>query len=126
MKYSTFVKKYNGVTLEDAGAYVSEDFRQFAKSFRALMKEYAAEQGWLIEKYSVGHYDISGFLTKDENCIYFSYSPGRYRPIDLTLSTALRGVMMRTARDTQDHVGGVNNYCSVADIPNTIKRLSPR
>ena len=124
MNYPTFAKKYKGKTLEDSGSYVSKDFQSFARSFRALMKENAATHGWQIEKYSVGHYYLSGFLSKGEKHLYFSYSPARLAPLNLESPSALNGVLLRIARDSKDYTGGRNHFCSVKDIATLIGRFS--
>ena len=121
MKYETLAKKYQGKIIPDDGAYLSKGFKSFATSFRAYMKECAATAGWEIAKYNVGHYSVSGFLTKEDKHLYFSYSPGRHMPINFEIRNAMNGVLVRYAKNTSDYTGGMNTFCSVKTLESHIK-----
>ena len=52
-------------------------------------------------KFSVGHFYISGFFTKDKQVYYFSISDVRYFGVSRLL--------IRTAKEYNDFTGGSNN-----------------
>lgn len=123
MKYPAFAKQYQGKTLQDDGSVLSTDFKKFAKSFQSLLKDEAKPQGWEIHTYNVNHYYVSGYLHKEGNYIYFSYSPARMMPLNFDSPRALHSVMLRYAKDPQDYIGGRNHFCAVKDLADTIQRL---
>lgn len=123
MTYTAFAKQYEGKVLEDNGSVLSKDFKKFAKSFQSMLKDEAATDGWEINTYNVGHYYVSGYLHKDGRYLYFSYAPARLMPLNLVSARALHSVLIRSARDTKDYVGGRNHFCAVKDIASLIHRL---
>lgn len=123
MTYVSFAKQYKGKTLEDSGAFLSKDFKKFAKAFESMLTEEAQMQGWEMNTCNVGHYSISGYLHKDGHYLYFSYSPARMRPLNFESSNVFHSVMLRYAKDSQDYIGGRNNFCAVKDISSTIQKM---
>ena len=119
-----FLRKYNGHTFEDRGIECSDDFRAFAKSFRAYLNRLGEKHGFRVVAFSCGHYDCFGFLEKDGRYVYLSYSWNRIGAIDVYESSGIRsGVLIRKARNEKDFTGGFNHYCSIADIGEEASRL---
>lgn len=113
MKVATFVRKYNGKVLEDAGAYKSAEFVQFARDMKSTIREICKEVGAELVKFSVGHYDVSGFAVKDGKYVYFRYSEPRHLSIDLSRADPMNGILIRTAEHEKDYRGGMNNFCNI-------------
>lgn len=122
MTTKKFYAKYQGRGIEDDHAYKSEDFKQFARDFRSMLREQLKDIGGYIVKFNVGHYDVSGFIKQGVRCAYFSYSVPRGQwPIDLERSDALGGILVRRARDEHDYYGGSNNFTNLAGLQTLIK-----
>lgn len=126
MQVQGFMKKYQGKILQDDGAYKSQEFINFAKDFRSVIKDLADTIGATIESWNVGHYYVSGFLEKEGKYIYFYYNEPRHMPIDLLRSDAHMGILYRTAKGSKDYTGGCNQFCNLLDFPSATKRFFER
>lgn len=110
-----FIRKWNGRTLQDDGAYVSKEFHSFQVAFMNAMKKIAESLGGELVKRMYGHYDMSGFIKRGNNFVYFSYSngigQGGRTHVNLTDKSGWHSpLLLRTARDEKDYHGGCNNY----------------
>lgn len=104
---------WHNKAVEDDGAYVSDDFKDFCKDLRAYLKKTVARKGWTLDTFSPSHYDVSGFLVKDNKYIYFSYSVPRGEiNMDFNRHDAMCGVLIRTADSNSDYSGGSNHFTS--------------
>ena len=123
MKIATFVRKYNGRTLEDWGAYPSDEFKQFARDMKSTVKEICKEENAELVGFSVGHYYVSGFVVKNGNHVYFSYDP-RWKGIDFSAENCRDGILVRTAKHEKDFTGGMNNFCNIYRFSEMLNRLT--
>ena len=119
-----FLKEYQGKTIRDDGAYMSEAAKSFFRKMKAFVKR--ALPDFTIEKWSVHHYWVSFFLVKHDSCgpIYVTYSlPRGGLPIVIDRSGPMFGVMYRRAIDTNDYSGkgGSNHFCSLANLAEVFK-----
>ena len=113
MTIKSFVKKWNGQSVQDDGGVVSQQFKMFAK-----------ELGAELVSFSAGHYDVSGFIEKGGKYAYFRFSvPRGERPMDLCEGGFMGNVLVRTAAGPKDYTGGWNNFCSMAEIKELMERL---
>ena len=123
MKRDRFLSEYHRTILEDWGCVVSDDFKSFARKFKNYLKRQLAPYNINIAAYHVGHYDISGFVEKNEKYIYFSYNIPRGCSINVNASDARYGVLFRTANDTKDFRGGQNYFTSIENAATDIATL---
>ena len=124
MKIASFVRKYNGKILDDGGSSKSQEFIQFAKDMKSTIREICKERGVELVKWSVGHYDVSGFIKKNEKFVYFSYSEPRHFAIDLNASSCMNGILIRTAEHEKDYRGGFNHFCNIYQMGGMVDRLT--
>lgn len=118
------INKYNGKSIEDDFSVKSREFKQFAKDFK---KELRQLDDLKLESFSVGHYDVSGFLSQNNEYVYFSYSvPRGNEPMDMSRSDAWAGILYRTAKDTKDYHGGINNFTNFFNFEKDVKNLFGR
>lgn len=118
---TAFIKKYDGMKISDAGAYVSADFKKFQSAMKREVKRLAEGIGATLVSFSSGHYDMSWFVERDGKCVYGSYSRLGYRSVpDLTSE----GVCyVRTASNPRDYHGGTNHHCSFENIQEKMDKL---
>lgn len=124
MKVISFVRKYNGRTLEDDGAYNSSEFVQFAKDLKATIREVCKDNNAKLTNFSVGHYDVSGFIIKDGKYVYFSYSEPRGCAIDFNKSDYANAFLIRTAEHNRDYRGGGNHFCNIFHFAEMLNKLT--
>ena len=77
----SFIKKWNGRTLEDWGSHVSKEFQLFQVAFMNAMRTLAKSINAEVVSTSYGHYDMSCFIRRkyddgSEKYVYVSYSNG--------------------------------------------------
>ena len=124
----SFIKKWNGRTLQDDGCYVSKEYKSFQTAFINAMKKIAAELGGEVVNASKGHYDVSGFIRVGDSYIYFSYDTslcdgGRTHIILKPNNCWLEPLLIRTAKSDRDYTGGCNNYAPFSQCEQLIRRL---
>lgn len=116
-----FIKKYDGMRISDAGAYVSADFKKFQSAMKREVKRLAEGIGATLVSFSSGHYDMSWFIERDGKCVYGHYSRLGYRSIpDLTSESTC---YVRTAESPKDYRGGTNHHCTFEDIQEVMNKL---
>lgn len=118
------IDKYNARSIEDDGAYNSAEMKCFFKDFKKALKDM---DGLKIEKVSLGHYGISGFVSANGNTAYFDISvPRGGLPMDMYEPHVMKGIMYRQARDTKDFRGGPNHFTSYVNFEKDVKALLAR
>ena len=116
-----FIEKYDGKTIEDWGCTCSKEFKDMTSSFkRALKRTFPAAK---LTGFKANHYDFTGFVEQDGKCVYISYSMKRGEPMDMHDSSCFGGVLVRTARDVKDYIGGHNNFCSFYTLKSCVEKV---
>ena len=91
--------------IENCGGYTGEDFRIFCREFKSMIESELKLVGATNYKQMNGHYYISGFFTLGEQVYYINISDVRYDKVD--------NILIRTAKDYSDFMGGTNNYINI-------------
>ena len=124
----TFIRKWNGRTLEDDGFRVSKEFHSFQVAFFNAMRKIAASLGGEVVNPNYGHYDMSGFIKRGDRYVYFNYDNGCGRGGRSHVALRndgnwLQPMYCRTAKNERDYRGGYNNNCYFEDCEEVIERL---
>jgi hypothetical protein len=115
-------KKWNKKPIEDWGCVMSDDAKSFYKAFKNYIKRGFPEAE--IIGFKPNHYDTSGFLKFEDLYIYISHSIDRYRcSVDFDDSSYMNGVLIRIAKNEKDYHGGINNFCSMNTLIDSIGKL---
>lgn len=118
-----FLKEYQGHLFQDDGPYCSDDFKKFAKRFKAYLQK-SLPAKYKIVGHRCGHYDLSGFVKSPDGCVYYSWSWNRFSVVDVNEGAgAMKAVLVRKAKDEKDYHGGYNQFTSMANLPDEIVRL---
>lgn len=118
-------KEFNKKGIQDDGGVKSKEFISFARKFKNALKRTFPD--FEIRNYSIGHYEISGFLEKDQNFIYFSYDvPRRCHPMDMDRADCCAGVLIRWAKNAEDYHGEQNHFCSILQMREAVDALYKR
>lgn len=90
------------------------EFKALASAFKSALKKELQTLGATLTAYSVGHFEVSGFFRKGDQCYYFSF--GDVRGMEFVIATGRKVEMMyRTARDEKDYTGGGNQWVEVGE-----------
>lgn len=96
------------------------DFKQFTRELRKELNRQLKQIDCRITKYSVGHFEVSGFAEKDGKFVYFNVGDVRYKP------NWYADVLIRTAESTTDFRGGMNNRTSLESFGGSVGKLFER
>lgn len=88
--------------------------RECSKFIKKAIAPYGLE---LIRSKSATYCASSGFITDGKGKFVY-YSIGDYRWEDWK-----HGVLIRTAKNEKDYTGGMNHYCELKDIGETVYNL---
>jgi hypothetical protein len=99
----------------------TEEFKQFARDYKKEVKARLENKEFVLEKYSVGHFIISGFIRNvaTGKLAYFSVSDVRFFQ-----DWWYKEVLIRSAKNLKDFSGGMNHYCRLADIKESAERIT--
>lgn len=95
----------------------TKEFRNFARSYKKALKQNLPD-GIKIAAFNTNHFCISGFVTDGEKYVYFSVSDVRFFPNEW-----YHHILIRTAKDTSDYTGGMNQYTTLKDFGRKVQRL---
>lgn len=117
-----FKKKWEGIAVEDDGAYMSKEAKSFVTAFRNMLKRELADLNPVIT-IKPNHYDLSGMVEINGRCLYVSYSIPRWGSrIDFSRS-GVDGVLYRPAKHNKDWTGGNNRFSSIQNLPGAIREI---
>lgn len=122
----TFIKKWHRASIEDDGAYTSEEYKEFARDAKkALLRAlHCIHPEFDIPEFRIGHYDLSGFVSFKGKYIYFSHDvPRGGGLVDLKAYDPSDGWLYRTAQHSKDFTGGSNHFCETKELPQKISEL---
>jgi len=118
-------KKWDKKHMEDCGCYMSDEAKSFYRAFKNYIKRSFPNAD--LVGFKPNHYDASGFIIQDGNCIYVSHSLNRgYNggcEADFSDSSCSGGVLYRTAKSTKDYTGGHNHFCSINNMTDAIRDM---
>jgi hypothetical protein len=84
----------------ESSCSVTPEYKKAKMQFRNRMKNLFGKDSVLID--SCAHFEISGFIKKDEKYVYFSTGDLRWKS----------NMLVRTAKHDRDFTGGHNNFIS--------------
>lgn len=112
-------KKYNHAVINDDGAYMSKECRNFCSYMKKQLKASAEHRNFELADFCIGHYYVSGFFRKSgcadetEKFIYFSYDVPRFgTQIDFGKSN----ILYRRANGLKDFTGKKNHYTNLQSL----------
>lgn len=105
--FANLIKK--GHNHFSSGIYNSEEFNKFYKGFKKAFTTRLKRLNATDIEFSKGHFTLSGFFTVDEQAYYFCLPDVRSFNFNALL-------LIRTAKDYKDFVGGHNRYVLIDNI----------
>lgn len=96
----------------------SSQYVEFGKDLeKALQNDLGADYK---VKINIGHFAVSGFVSKDNKYVYFSVEDLR------DSDNGFEDCLYRTATDDKDYRGGSNHFCSLYELADNIKKCIER
>ena len=99
------------------GGIAGTDFKIFAEMFRKYVERNIPSNTELVG-FSTGHYDLSCFLKRGINFVYFSIPDVRFFKNEW-----VDNILIRTAKSEKDYTGGRNNYTDLENFRNAVNNL---
>ena len=104
---------------------MSDDAKGFYRAFKNYLKREFPDAELI--GFKPNHYDFSGFICQDGKYIYISHDIDRGRGyVDFNDHDPMNGVLYRTAEGPRDYHGGHNNFCSIKNLGDSVRRLFDR
>ena len=101
-----------------SGSYTGEDYKQFQNKYINYLRSLCVQNGWELVKAGRNHYEFTAFIKKDDRYVYFSISDVRFFRNDW-----YNHILIRTALDERDYLGGNNNYTRLPNLKDAIGNL---
>ena len=102
-----------------SGCYTGEDYKSFQTKYINYLKAMCKVNHWELVNVSKNHYCFSAFIKSSENkCVYLSISDVRY-----FANEWYNHILVRTAKNEVDYIGGFNNYTKLEKLDNTVAKL---
>ncbi len=120
MKKEIFLNKWYNKEIEDDGAFISEEYSLFQKSYKSVIKDICKDIDFELEEFNKYHYCFSAVLSskKTEQLFYISISDVRYFKNEWA-----NNILYRTMKDEKDWIGGSNHFSTLNDISKNLLRL---
>ena len=110
----TMLKEIDLYNIEERGE--SNKF-SIVSDFKKLVERNLPPNAKLVD-YIRGFYCVSGFIERDGKFVYFSISDIRHFP-----NKGVADILVRTAKDSHDYTGGINNFADLAGFEPLVDRL---
>lgn len=124
MNKKQFIKKYQWKSIEDWGAYNSDEAKQMARDFVSMLKAELKEYQPQIT-IKTNHYSFSGMVCINGKYVYVSYSiPRGGTAIKIDATDSMYGILVRAAEHKEDWHGGPNRFTNFEGISNAILKLA--
>jgi hypothetical protein len=99
----------------ESSCYKTEDFKAFAKDLKKYIVKNLPPSSKLVN-WSVGHFDVSGFIKQGDRYVYFSVG-------DVRIYGWYDKVLFRVAAHDKDYKGGRNNFTCLDYFHSSIQTL---
>lgn len=117
-----FYTRWQSSMLEDAGGYVSREYRNFQTALVREISKYATAVGAEVVSSSKGHYETSCLVGRNGKFVYICHSSTLFR-MGNGVRVELDSFLIRTARHTKDYIGGANQYYDMPQLQSMIDKL---
>ena len=107
------IEKWIGFQFESSSG-LTDEFAQFAREFKKHILGVLPSGSELVS-WSRGHFEVTGFVKRDNKFVYFSISDVRHFQ-----NSWYEDILIRTAQHDKDYTGGSN--CSTA-LPNFTEQV---
>ena len=120
-----FYTKWQSSLLNDAGSYVSREYRNFQTALIREISKSAKAVNAAVVANTKGHYFTSCFVERNGKFVYISHSSGLSR-MSGNVRIDLDSFLIRTAAHVKDYTGGQNQYCDLPRLQSMMDRLLSR
>lgn len=98
-----------------SSSQTTPEFKAFASDFKKFIKK-NLPSGCNLIKFNRGHFYVSGFIQKQDKYIYFSIP-------DVRCSKWHRDILIRTAKNDEDYLGGPNHFTDIDNFKHDVENL---
>lgn len=102
------------------GTDETDEMKQFFRDFRSDLKKILKDTNFKIYQMKKNYYDVSCIISSLDETKFIYLSLGDMR---FNFNHWFEQVLVRTMKNPQDYSGGMNHYCSVVEILETIESL---
>lgn len=120
MKVKSFLNTWLDRDIEDWGSTTSQEYKDFQRSYRNVLKEIGKNIGFELHSFSKNHYDFSAVMKSNttNQFYYISISDVRYFKNEWA-----NNILYRTMEHDHDWTGGSNRYSSLENLSENLVNL---
>lgn len=120
MNSNNFLEKWYNRKIQDDGAYTSNEYTQFQREYRGVLKEIGKENNMNLHSFNKSHYEFSAVMqsNKTNKFYYVSIPDVRYFNNEWA-----NNILYRTMEHEKDWTGGKNMYSSLEQLSANLSNL---
>ena len=120
MKVKSFLNTWLDRDIEDWGSTTSQEYKDFQRSYRNVLKEIGKNIGFELHSFSKNHYNFSAVMKSNttNQFYYISISDVRYFKNEWA-----NNILYRTMEHDHDWTGGSNRYSSLENLSENLVNL---
>lgn len=113
MKEKEMLRKWLDVNIEDWGGVTSDEYKEFVKNYRSVLKNIGKQIGFELHSLNNHHYDFSAVMKSNttNQFYYISISDVRYFKNEWA-----ENILYRTMEHDHDWTGGSNRYSLLENL----------
>lgn len=117
---NNYIKQLRGVLRKDYDCeqnYIPQT-REFTKIYRQMIKSMIKNEGWELSSPTLGYCVVSFFIHNQNKYVYVNTSDFRWGNEEWR-----NHILIRTAKNDKDYLGGSNYYTSLEEFVDDVKYL---
>jgi len=111
------LKKYLNFEFS-SGPYTGKDYLSFQTKYINYLRSLCQTNGWELVNTGRNHYCFTSFFKSVGKFVYLSISDVRYFSNEWYTN-----ILVRTAKNEKDYIGGCNHYTALPDLQSAVVRL---
>lgn len=120
MKESEMLKKWKDVNIEDWGGITSDEYKQFQRNYKSVLKDISKQIGFELYSFNSNHYDFSAVMKSNTTNMYYYISIPDVRYFK---NEWAENILYRTMEHEKDWTGGSNRYSSLEELSRNLLGL---
>lgn len=123
MKEKEFLKMWLNREIEDWGGTTSQEYKDFQRQYRSVLKEIGKNINFELHSFSKNHYEFSAVMKSNitNQFYYISISDVRYFRNEWA-----NKILFRTMQYDKDWTGGSNKYSTLQNLSQNLSSLDKR
>ena len=120
MKVKNFLNTWLDRDIEDWGSTTSQEYKDFQRNYRSVLKEIGKDIGFELHSFSKNHYDFSAVMKSNTTNQFYYISISDVRCFK---NEWANNILYRTMEHDHDWTGGSNRHSSLDNLSENLLNL---